>query len=218
MRAGQRWGEPVGRDTPIVDVAGDDADLAAAALQTDAAAVIRFHPGPGSDLARALGLGAAPPAGATAVPVDLVDLGHGVAAANAVILGIPPDRLRRWHRSHRVSVEIDGRRRIDEMATTVVIANGQFLRGTDLVPRGHPGDGRLEVQVYALEPGERRLMRRRLPGGDHVPHPRITEASGKRIAVQWYHGEQPLEVDGRALATAGELGAIVLPSAARILV
>lgn len=216
-RPGHPWGAPVPPGARIVDVAGGDADLATAA-RTAEGAYLRFAPDGSSDLARALGLGTAAPTDATAVPVDLIDLGPGVTAANAVVLGVPPDRLRRHHRARRVAVEIDGRVRIDEVATTVVIANGQFLRGADLVPRGHPGDGRIEVQVYALAPGDRRGMRRRLAVGDHVPHPRIVEASGKRIGVQWYDGEQPVEVDGRPLATAGELGAVVLPAAVHILV
>ena len=47
-------------------------------------------------------------------------------------------------------IEVDGQPWFAGSATTVVIANGQFLRGADIVPRGHPGDGRLEVQVYEL--------------------------------------------------------------------
>lgn len=200
----------------IIDVAGDDAALADAARGAEGA-FIRFLPDGSSDLARALGLGSTPPTGTTAAPVDLIDLGHGVTAANVVVLGVAPDRLRRHHRARRVAVDIDGRSRIDDEATTVLITNGQFLRGADVAPRGHPGDGRIEVQVYALAPRDRREMRRRLARGDHVPHPRILEASGKRISVQWYDSEQPVEVDGHPLSTAGELGAVVLPAAAHVL-
>ena len=37
-----------------------------------------------------------------------------------------------------------------ERATTVVVLVGQYLRGADVSPRGHPGDGAAEVQVYAM--------------------------------------------------------------------
>lgn len=218
MPTGRPWGHPIPPDALIVDVAGDDADLAAAATAAEDA-VVRFAPSAGSDLARAVGLGpGGGGTGETVVPVDLLDLGYGRCAANAVVLGPAPDRLRPWHRLRHVTVEVEGRPVFDEPATTVVVASGQFLRGADLVPRGHPGDGRLEVQVYALKPGERPGMRRRLGRGDHVPHPRILELSGKRVDVHWRDGEQPVEVDGHPLATAGNLGIVIRPGAARLLV
>ena len=52
----------------------------------------------------------------------------------------------------RLLVTVDGRTVHDGPATSVVVANGQFSGTADLAPRGHPGDGRLEVQVYALRP------------------------------------------------------------------
>ena len=61
-------------------------------------------------------------------------------AVNIVVVGTPPGRVRSWHRSAlRVG---------DDRAWGVVVASGQFHEGVDVVPRGHPGDGRLEVQVY----------------------------------------------------------------------
>jgi hypothetical protein len=218
MRARQPWGEPLRPDTPVVDVAGGDTAVAAGAV-AHPDAVLRIAPSPESDLARALGLRSGGEAGGdTVVACDLLDLGEGVVAVNAVVLGVAPDRLRRWHRLRPVTVEVDGRLLAEIPATTVVVANGQFLRGTDLVPRGHPGDGRLEVQVYALRPGERRGMRSRLSGGDHVPHPRILQASGRRIDVRWGEGEQPVEVDGIPLAPSGGMGIQVDPGAVRVLV
>jgi diacylglycerol kinase family enzyme len=217
IRPGTPWGEPVAGDPgPVVDVTGSDADLAAAAAARGGA-LLRYVPGPGADFARALGIGPDGGAGTTVAACDLLDLGHGQFAVNAVVLGVAPDRLRARHRLRPVLVEVDGRAVFDGSATTVVVAGGQFLRGADLVPRGHPGDGRVEVQVYALHRAERRAMRARLAGGDHVPHPRIAQASGRRVLVRWDHREAPLEVDGRALATAGELEIVVRPGAVRVL-
>lgn len=216
-RPGQPWGEPRPRDVPVVDVAGDDRDLAAAAL-THPGLVLRFTPAGPSDLAKALGLPPGGGPGDTVVACDLLDLGHGRAAANAVVTGVAPDRLRAWHRRRPVTVDVDGRLLADGSATGVVVANGQFLRGADLVPRGHPGDGRLEVQVFALRPPERGRMRHRLAGGEHVPHPRILTASGRRVDIRWHGDERPLEVDGHPLATARQLTITVLPGAARLLV
>ena len=90
---------------------------------------------------------------------------------NMVVVGTAPGKLRATSRSHQMRVVVDGREVFTGPATTVVIANGQFLDDGDIVPRGHPGDGRIEVQVYALRPRERRGMRRRLPSGAHLPAP-----------------------------------------------
>ena len=67
---------------------------------------------------------------------------------------------------------LDGRPWFSGPATTVVVATGQFLRGLDLVPRGHPGDGKAEVQVYALRrAGAAARCAARLATGAHVPAP-----------------------------------------------
>ena len=159
--------------------------------------------------------------GSIELPID----GLGVTAdgtehfaVNMVVLGTPPDRLGAMSSRIATTVTIDGRPSFAGKATSVLVANGQYLRGADAVPRGHPGDGRVEVQVYALRRAERRAMRARLAGGDHVPHPRIAQASGRRVMVRWDHLEAPLEVDGRALANAGELEVLVRPGAVRVLI
>lgn len=223
IRPGASWGDAVPAGTPVREVTGDDAALAAAAAP---GVVVRLGPGSTAELARALGLarpGTGP--GTTVVDCDLIDLGppasgvgpNPAVAANAVVLGVPPDGLRAWHRRRPVTVTVDGRALFAGRATTVVVANGQFHRGVDLVPRGHPGDGRLEVQVYGLAPGERAPMRRRLGRGDHVPHPRIAQGQGRGIEVRWAR-PTALEVDGRRRDRATGLVARVRPGALRVLV
>ncbi len=100
-----------------------------------------------------------------------------------MILGAAPGRIRATTPSAHVRIQVNGRSLVDGPATSVVIANGQFFDGLDVVPRGHPGDGRLEVQVYSLRRGERRAMRARLPQGVHVPHPRIATTTGRLVEV-----------------------------------
>jgi hypothetical protein len=157
---------------------------------------IRFEPEPGSDLARALGLGRAATPGHLEVVLDALRLVEPEGlAVNAVVLGVPPDRLGWAHRRHHLIVQVDGHVAFEGRAASVVLAIGQFLRGADVVPRGHPGDGHAEVQVYALRAGERREMRRRLRAGAHVPHPRIRAGRGTRFAVL-ADRSLPLEVDG----------------------
>lgn len=216
IRKGREWGTPATGAAEIV-VTGDDAALAAR-VRAHPGARIRFEPAAGSDLARTLGLapGTRPVDGdAREVAPDVLELDDGRLAVNAVVVGVAPDRMRGWQRRRPVVVEVDGRTVFDGDASGVVIATGQYLRGADLAPRGHPGDGRLEVQVYALEPGPRRAMRARLPTGTHVPHPGISEASGRTVVVTpgraW-----PLEADGRPLGAVGRLGVAVRPGAYRL--
>jgi diacylglycerol kinase family enzyme len=114
-------------------------------------------------------------------------------------------------------VTVNGRVVADGPATTVLVASGQFLDGLDVVPRGHPGDGRMEIQVYALSRGERKAMRSRLPQGIHVPHPRITTASGRSVVVTVSGGRiLPLTVDGVAHDPTDILRVDLLPNAIRL--
>jgi hypothetical protein len=226
LRHGEPWGHAA-TGPPDVEVTGDDADLAASGANRPGA-LVRFHPAPGSDLARALGLG--PDAtGTTEVAIDALAVrvavdgqpvreGDESAAVNAVVVGAPPDRLRWRTRAARVNVQLDGRRWFEGRATTVVVANGQFLRGADLVPRGHPGDGWAEVQVYALGRRERAEMRRRLPTGTHVPHPRIVAGRARRIDIEIAARRLPVEIDGRRRGGSGRLEVTLVPASIRLVI
>ena len=99
----------------------------------------------------------------------------------------------------------------------IVVAVGQWRAGLDLVPRGHPGDGRVEVQAYGLRRGERRAMRHRLAAGTHLPHPRIATRTARAVEI----GTNPavaLELDGAAGAATDRVVAAVRPAAYRLLV
>jgi diacylglycerol kinase family enzyme len=103
-----------------------------------------------------------------------------------------------------------------DRATTIVVANGQFLRGRDLVPSGHPGDGRLEVQVYALAPAGRRPMRRRLAVGTHLPHPGIVVTHGRVVELALGR-PAAVEADGIRLFSAADVVVEAVPGAYRLL-
>ena len=204
---------------PEWQVAGDDAALAAA-VREHRGARVGFRPDPSSDLARALGVHA-PGSGALDLPVDalVVDAdGRDLFAVNMVVVGSAPDRTAWWTPSHDLRVEVDGRVVHETRATGVVVASGQHLRGNDVVPRGHPGDGRAEVQVYAVARGQRRAVRSRLPQGVHLPHPDIVQSSGRRIQV--VSGGRPvaLELDGVAAPAALRVTVEVVPEAFVIVV
>jgi diacylglycerol kinase family enzyme len=214
IRPGEAWGEPV-TGAPDLEVSGDDADLARI-LDTHQGALVRFRASPDSDFARALGLSATGEPTGLAATVDALTVQPGGHAINAVVLGAPPSRVRATTPTARLRVRVNGRDLTAGRATTVVIANGQFLDGLDVVPRGHPGDGRVEVQVYALRRGERRGMRARLPQGVHLPHPRITTATGREVEIHVESGRLPLTVDGIARGDVADLSVKVIPGALRL--
>jgi hypothetical protein len=216
INKGAPWGKPV-CGPPDVTVEGDDATLARAAAGHPGAR-IALTPRPAADFARAIGLSSADPT--TELLCDGLNVAVGqrnLFAVNMVVLGTPPDRQRWWSRVTRVRVRVDDRVVHDGAALAVVVANGQFLRGLDVVPRGHPGDGRVEVQVYALAPRERAAMRSRLALGTHVPHPRIRSAAGRRVEI---HVERPVavEIDGADSGSAGDVDVTVVAGAFSLLV
>ncbi len=221
LRHGEPWGHAA-TGPPDVEVTGDDADLAACGA-SHPGELVRFLPSPQSDLARALGLG---PEGTDGTEVAMDTLAvrsddgdcDQVPAVNAVVLGAPPDRLRWLGRGSQLTVRLDGRPWFAGRATTVAVANGQFLRGADLVPRGHPGDGWAEVQVYALGRRERAEMRRRLPTGTHVPHPHIAAGRAHRVEVEVSARRLPLEIDGRKRGRTTRLEVTVVPASIRLLI
>ncbi|HEY3239831.1 MAG TPA: hypothetical protein VGL92_09730 [Acidimicrobiia bacterium] len=219
IRKGEEWGAPAGDAPPDLEVVGDDAALAAALAGAGPDLLVRFSPSPNSDLARAVGLSGAVAgaAGHTALPLDLLRLGDGGVAVNAVVVGVAPDRLRWWHRGFPVEVTVDGSA-LAARATTVVITTGQFLRGLDVSPRGHPGDGWCEVQVYCLPAGQRGAMRSRLRSGSHLPHQGITTRRGRSVSVRCGR-PVPVEVDGKG-AVKGTRGVSVevVPAAFRLLI
>ena len=221
IRPGEPWGVPT-TAPPDLEITGGDGALAAA-VHAAPGALVRFVPDASSDIARAVGLRAGEDHETIgrALPMDAIAVQGDAAspeslACNACVIGAAPDRLRWTTAASHFDVTVDGRGWFSGRATTVVIATGQFLRGSDVVPRGHPGDGRLEIQVYAAGRGERRAVRARLPTGDHLPHPRIRTGSARAVEVR---AARPaaLEVDGTARGSVSRLVLAVVPAAYRLL-
>jgi len=233
IRPGQPWGTAAS-GPPDLEVTGDDRALASAltgAVADPVATVIgggpadplvRFVPGPDSDLARALGLGSAAGGGGMALPLDALMVQAGdrsplQVVVNSVVIGVAPDRLRAWHRPAAFEAEADDKPIDTAAATTLVVMNGQYLRGLDLSPRGHPGDGVAEAQLYALPPGARRAMRTRLPTGAHLPHPAITIRRAHHVVLRAAR-PLPLEIDGAPAGQITSLDITLRPAAYRLLV
>jgi hypothetical protein len=219
LRPGQPWGTETS-SPPDLEVAGRDSALASTVARDVADPLVRFAAAADSDLALAVGLvsGAAPTG--LALPVDVLEIvtgGGRLCAVNSLVVGVAPDRLRAWHRSAGLSVEIDGVSVDAGQATSLVVMNGQYLRRLDVSPRGHPGDGVAEAQLYALPPGARRAMRARLATGAHLPHPAITIRKARHVVVRAAH-PVPLEIDGDKAGRIINLELRLRPAAYRLLV
>jgi hypothetical protein len=220
LRPGQSWGSETS-SPPDVEVTGGDRRLAAVLESGMTDPLVRFAAPSDSDLALAIGLIAgAAPAG-LALPLDVLEIitddGRTVVAVNSVVVGVAPDRLRAWHRPAGLSVEIDGAAVEAGKATSLVVMNGQYLRRLDLSPRGHPGDGVAEAQLYALPPGARRAMRARLATGAHLPHRAITIRKARRVLLR-ATCPVPLEIDGTRAGQITTLELTLRPAAYRLLV
>jgi hypothetical protein len=213
IRPGEEWGTPA-HEPADIEVRGGDVDLAGA-VAARPGILVRFRPDATSDLAGAVGISASAAQGFE-VALDLLRLDGGETAVNMLVLGTAPDRLGRATRRFRANVRVDDRPVFHGPCTTVVIATGQFRRGLDIVPRGHPGDGRAEIQVYAVPGRDRRSLRTRLETGTHVPHPSITQRTGRQVTVTTGR-KVALEIDGRPQAPTDRVDLEVVPAAYRLL-
>jgi putative lipid kinase YegS-like protein len=219
VRPGQPWGTEAS-GPPDFEVSGGDRSLASVLERGVADPLVRFAPASDSDLARAVGLVAGAASTGVALPLDALAVMSGppeMVAVNSVVVGVAPDRLRRWHRPAGLSVEIDDVAVDAPRVTSLVVMNGQYLRGLDVSPRGHPGDGVAEAQLYGLPPGARRAMRTRLVTGAHLPHPAITIRRAHRVVVRASR-PAPLEVDGTPAGQISAVEIILRPAAYRLLV
>ena len=235
IRPGDEWGIPT-ESEPDLLVAGSDRDLSRAlSAWPHPNPLIAFAPNKESNLARSIGLspniaGQQPLSeiaprrkaiGSIDAQIDAIQYrfaGNKYLAMNALELGVSPQSLRASTRSRTIAVSVDGRKIFKGSASGVIVANGQFIGDADLVPRSHPGDGRLEIHIYALKAGERAAMRRRLATGTHLPHPRISTASGAKIRIEIIAGSWAIKADSEPVGRAGRLEVEILSPAARLLI
>lgn len=214
IRKGEEWGRPASAP-PDVEIDGDDAALARwLAGHLDEQPLVRLADPHGSDLARTLGVGAG--VVGREVPLDVIELEDGTVAANMIVVGTAPDRLRRTSPWFDAGISIGERAPEMVRVTTVVVALGQYMRGLDVSPRSHPGDGSVEVLTLAVNIRERRALRARMATGTHVPHPQVGEWRAKALHLN-LNRPVSVEVDGIAREPVARLAARVRPDAYRLL-
>lgn len=177
IRRGSTWGESVPTPDDIVLV-GSDAELAARLASTDTRAVQLV----GGDLLATLG-GPSRGADRQRFPIDVLHVradGREVIAVAHVVA-----RGRSWWRGPLIAA-----------------LNVDRIGRWDVAPRAHPGDGRFDVVEVetAMSRRDRWQAWRRLPTGNHVPHPAIRV--GATTSVSWTFDEpRRLWIDGVAYGT-----------------
>lgn len=147
-------------------------------------------------------------------------------------LGGPGDE-RRLHTSDAVTftidvgeVLLDGRLRLFVAHLVVrnrwwteafVAMNAQWRGGWNLGPRAHPNDGRLDTYEAHLRPSDVAKVRRRLPAGAHLPHPRIRERRVAALQME-FDRPRPVEVDGVPAGRVRTLSLRVEPDALTVVI
>lgn len=180
IRRHESWGSP--GDVPS-DIEWCDSDHGLAEAVSRGRPVIGVAAG---DLARTVGAVGRGTRGVL-VPLDAIEVtiergsSHETSIAMAHCLSRSPWWRGGWWRGEATA-----------------IMNAQFVGEWDVAPRGHPNDGRLDVvSIDRVMPKRQRWSAwRRLPRGEHIPHPMITVASA---ADPISGGPGVLEIDGRSV-------------------
>jgi hypothetical protein len=92
------------------------------------------------------------------------------------------------------------------------LVNAGFVDGLNLAPRGHPGDGRVELVIFdeSVPWRQRRLARKRAQTGSHVPHPSIHLSAVGEWTRERAKGEA-LYIDGCMVESWSKIEVTVLP-------
>lgn len=200
IRRGSEWGTVI--DLPDdVTVVSSDAELAQlCAAGTESQRPIALA---GGDLARTMGGGTPgrihPGATVVRAAVDIVEVTS--EGRSSVFVAHLVARRRSWRGSVAFAM------------------NAQFIGQRDVAPRGHPGDGRIEVlQVAPTMPWRARLAaRRRAITGTHLPHPDLTVSSVTRTRLS-FDRPQRVYLDGVFWTSTTQIDLTVRPSAVEVLV
>lgn len=101
--------------------------------------------------------------------------------------------------------------------SALAVMNAAWLGPWNIAPRAHPGDGLLDAVDVRVSPLQWLAVKRRLPLGDHLPHPGITM---RRSATLQIALERPTEVwlDGVPAGRATNLMVRVEPDALTVVV
>jgi len=124
-------------------------------------------------------------------------------------------------------VSLDGARPVRAVAHVVartrgwrkvfVAANAQWIGPLNVVPRGHPDDGLVDLLAWDLGWRAARQVLARMRHGAHLPHPGIS-ASARTSVMVAFDAPRPVWVDGVRVGRARALSVTVEPDALRVVV
>jgi hypothetical protein len=186
IRKGEPWGAAAPRPADLV-LAADDAALAQL-VADDAAGAYGVR---GGDLHRSLG---APPQRDTMqqLPIDAlrVRLDEEEWLAVAHVVG-----RNGWWRG-----------------ALLAVLNCAYVGDWNVAPRAHPNDGHFDIVEVGAEMSIRQRLhaRRRLPAGNHVPHPEI-EVRTAESATWSFDTPRDVYIDGVRRGTVTRLEIAILP-------
>ena len=100
---------------------------------------------------------------------------------------------------------------------TVVAMNAQWVGPWNLGPKAHPNDGLLDTFDARLQLGDLAKVRRRLPTGTHLPHPRIKIRRSAAVTFE-LERPRPVGLDGERVDEGRVLAVRLEPDALRVVV
>ncbi len=99
----------------------------------------------------------------------------------------------------------------------VVVMNAEWLGDLDLGPRGHPGDGLVDITDGSLPLRQRLSARRRARTGSHLPHPAM-RTTRRAEADLSFDPPLPVALDGEAVGPVSQVALRVEPDALTVVV
>ena len=179
IQPNEEWGSVVGAGVDNVTVRALSDRAVADAVARGVEPLVR-----GGDLHQAIGAPASDIA-TRRLPIDLIEVRSlhdwSVLATGVAHVVIRRSRAIGWLRG-----------------PVTVIANAEFIRGRQALPRAHPNDGmldRLDIAA-AMTLRQRVTASRRARLGDHLPHPALRVTRGSSFNFEDV-GQAHIEVDGR---------------------
>jgi hypothetical protein len=196
VEKGASWGQ---RGAPPAGALGVSSDSAAAGAFGQAAVAGEKSPAIvllGGDLFRTLG-GSEGREPASRFLVDVGEVRHDTGEAYFV--------------AHVVARRGWWKGRVD------AVMNAEFLGEWKVAPRSHPGDGLFDICSGDLTVRQRLLARRRLPAGDHIPHPDIRMSRSAEADLN-FDSPTDIWVDGIRVAKSRSLSVRLLAAALEVYV
>lgn len=97
------------------------------------------------------------------------------------------------------------------------VMNATTFGSWDVAPRGHPGDGKVDIFDVTMSPRDRVSARRRLPLGTHVPHPDIVVSRRKEFDLS-FDRTLAIRIDGAVEGRSQRVSGWVCPDAFEVVV